>query len=307
MEKIKYEILTGRPDISDYQIPIFLESSIDEMGIMVGFSGEIEQIEQFCNFTYQGSGNVLTIYNTINTNKLKTYINSVFTISWGDGSSEILEMPTTYMTNLPRSHHVYANHGIYDIEITVDSPWKVEKLKRTITIPIPNGSIPTTFGTLTFTIPYSDPSINQTQQYLEDYRLLTGNTDDTTISFLGIGKSRLDEYRKYGTTNEYTTDVVITDEYTGYTIDGLYYMDYSDGYTHIMALTGNFSHEELYNGKITRDENLIGFIDLPQIYSDVFIERGKQSVMERNLRLGEIDSTGELEIYGSGFFKVKKQ
>jgi hypothetical protein len=84
-------------------------------------------------------------------------------------------------------------------------------------------------------------------------------------------------------------------------------MDYSDGYTYISGWTGNYYHEEIYNGMITRDEHLIGFVDPPQIYSDVFIERGKQSVMERNLRLGEIDSVGELEIYGSGFFKVKKQ
>lgn len=37
-----------------YQIPVFLEASVDEMGIMVGFDGEIEQVEQFCNFTYRG-------------------------------------------------------------------------------------------------------------------------------------------------------------------------------------------------------------------------------------------------------------
>jgi hypothetical protein len=58
---------------------------------------------------------------------------------------------------------------------------------------------------------------------------------------------------------------------------------------------------------ITRNEHLIGFLDEPQIYSDIFVDRGKQGVMERNLRLGEIDSTGELDIYGSGYFQVRKQ
>ena len=58
---------------------------------------------------------------------------------------------------------------------------------------------------------------------------------------------------------------------------------------------------------ITRNEMLIGFIDEPQIYSDIFVERGKQSIIERNLRLGEINNMGELEIYGGGYFKVKKQ
>lgn len=307
MKKIKYEILTGRTSEYNYQIPIFLETTADEMGIMVGFNGEIEQIEQFCNFTYKGSGNIVTLYNTLNTNRLKTIVESVFSVSWGDGSSETIEMPAVYMTELPYAHHVYTEHGTYDIEITVDSPWKVQKIKRTINIPISEGSFSTDFGTLIFTIPYSNPALSQTQQYLEDYRLMTGNTNNTPISFLAVGKSRLDEYRKYGTTNEYTAEVAITGDYTGYTIDGLYYMDYPDEYTYIIGSTSDFTHEEIYNGMITRDEQLIGFIDLPQIYSDVFIERGKQSVMERNLRLGEIDSVGELEIYGSGFFKVKKQ
>jgi len=252
--------------------------------------------------------NTIIIYNTLNTNRLKTIIDSVFTISWGDGTPDTeLSMPTVYDEYLPYATHYYPIDGEYDIEITVDSPWKVEKLKRRITIPLLTPEFPTDFGTLSFEVPYSNPLLYQTQQYLEDYRTLTGNTNNTLISFLAIGKSRLDEYRKYGTLNEYTTNVTITADYTGYTIDGLYYMDYSDGYTYISGSTANYAHEELYNGMITRDEHLIGFVDMPQIYSDIFIERGKQSVMERNLRLGEIDSTGELEIYGSGFFKVKKQ
>jgi hypothetical protein len=250
----------------------------------------------------------IIIYNTLNTNRLKTIIDSVFTISWGDGTPNTeLPMPTVYDEYLPYATHHYAVAGIYDIEITVNSPWKVEKLKRRISIPLLTPSFPTDFGTLSFTVPYSNPLIEQTQTYLEDYRELTGNTNNTTISFLALGKSRLDEYKKYGVLNEYTTDVTFTPDYTGYTIDGLYYMDYADGYTYISGSTANFTHEELYNGMITRDEHLIGFLDTPQIYSDIFIERGKQGVMERNLRLGEIDSTGELEIYGSGFFKVKKQ
>lgn len=309
MKKVQYEILTGSTSNTTYQIPIFLEESVDEMGIMVGFDGDIEQVEQFCNFTYKVDGYTITLYNTLNTNRLKTLIESDFTISWGDNRYDTLSMPTVYNENLPFVSHFYSGSTptTYNVEITVDSPWKVQQLKRVINIPAPTPTLPTDFGTLTFTVPYSIPAITETQDYLEDYRLQTGNTNNTYISFLAIGKSRIDEYRKYGSSNEYTTDVTFTAEYTGYTIDGLYYMDYSDGYTYISGWTGNYSHEELYNGMITRDEHLIGFLDTPQIYSDIFIERGKQSVMERNLRLGEIDSTGELEIYGSGFFKVKKQ
>lgn len=252
--------------------------------------------------------NTITIYNSLNTNRLRTIIDSVFTISWGDGTPDTeLPMHTVYDEYLPFATHYYVVDGTYDIEITINSPWKVEKLKRRIIIPLLTPEFPTDFGTLTFTVPYSNPAVEQTQTYLEDYRELTGSTDNTDVSFLATGRSRLEEFKTYGSSNQYTSDIDITTEYTGYTIDGLYYMDYSEGYTYISGWTGNYTHEEFYYGMLTRDEHLIGFLDTPQIYSDVFIERGKQSVMERNLRLGEIDSTGELEIYGSGFFKVKKQ
>lgn len=312
MKKDRYEILSGSTSGITYQIPIFLECSADEMGIMVGFDGTVEQIEQFCNFTYAGiGGNSIRVYNTVNTNKLKTLVDSVFSISWGDGTSgDTISMPTVYDVNLPYADHLYTGSGTYDIEITVNSPWKVEKLKRGIYLPITGSTFPTDLGTLLFTIPYSDPLLAGFQNYLEDYTTLTGNTDESTISFLALGKSRIDEFKKYGRSfiySELTTGSTEAGDYTGYTIDGLFYMDYADGYTHITGLTSNYPNEELYQGMITRNEHLIGFLDEPQIYSDIFVERGKQGVMERNLRLGEIDSTGELDIYGSGYFKVKKQ
>ena len=131
---------------------------------------------------------------------------------------------------------------------------------------------------------------------------------------------RFNEYKKYGNNgydNTKVTTGTTTDlgDYQRYVIDGLTYFDYVDGHTHITGTTSGttgingvtYINEQVYNGMLTRDEFLIGFIDEPQIYSDIFVERGKQSVMERNLRLGEIDNMGELEIYGGGYFNVKKQ
>jgi len=253
----------------------------------------------------------INIYNTLNTNKLRTLIDSVFTISWGDGEPDTnLAMPTVYDTNLPYAQHTYAADGTYDIEITVTSPWKVQKLKRSIIIPIEEFEFPTDLGRVCFEVPYSDPTWYQNQNYLQDYHTLTGATEDADINFLAIGKSRIDEFQLYGSsaysgvTEFYTEQGYLV---TGYTIDGLFYMDYPDGYTHITGTTSSYYQDEIYQGMITRDEHLIGFLDTPQISSDIFVERGKQSVMERNLRLGEIDSTGELEIYGSGYFKIRKQ
>jgi hypothetical protein len=58
---------------------------------------------------------------------------------------------------------------------------------------------------------------------------------------------------------------------------------------------------------LTRNEHFIGFIDEPTIFSDIFVERGKQGVLEKTLRLSEIDNVGELNIYGNGYFNIKKQ
>jgi hypothetical protein len=71
--------------------------------------------------------------------------------------------------------------------------------------------------------------------------------------------------------------------------------------------TSNYTKEEIFNQMLTRNEHFLGFVEQPTIYSDVFVERGKQGVMENNLRLGEIDNMGELSIYGNGFFNVRKQ
>jgi hypothetical protein len=58
---------------------------------------------------------------------------------------------------------------------------------------------------------------------------------------------------------------------------------------------------------ITRNEHFLGFIDSPTIFSDIFVERGKQGVMEKTFRLSEIDNIGELDVYGNGYFKIRKQ
>ena len=134
-------------------------------------------------------------------------------------------------------------------------------------------------------------------------------TGTTQIYFAAMGRSRVSELKKYGETNyqNITTGSDTVGSYTGYTIDNLSYRDYEDGTTTITGSTTNFEIEDEFDKMLTRNEHFIGFIDEPTIYSDVFVERGKQGVLEMNLRLGEIDNIGELSVYGNGFFQVKKQ
>ena len=324
MKREYYKIL-NRISGQTYQIPIFLDEKIDNMGVMSAFDGEMEQVEQFTNFSFTGDSYTLTIINTTNTNKLKTLANVTYTIKWGDGATSGLTMPTVYDELLPTSTHTY-DSGLSDVtvEITVDTPWKVNNIKRNIKFPLINSYGWPDNTSSGWTLTYYVPSYTLTgttaitQDYLQDYTLLTGDTSVTTISFVAVGKSRLNEFKVYGNANGFISGFIITTGvtdigiFTGYSIDGLSYFDYENGYTHITGKTSGtteypYVNETLYNGMITRNEMLIGFIDEPQIYSDIFVERGKQSIIERNLRLGEINNMGELEIYGGGYFKVKKQ
>jgi hypothetical protein len=172
-------------------------------------------------------------------------------------------------------------------------------------------------------------------------------TPSKSFKFMAIGISKIGELRKYGestvSTSSYTTGSFSGSLYSGYTLPNdsgsLYYMDLADGYTMITGSVSNYrfgptsgytyeisgntintvpylttsgnttqyATEYVINHMLTRNEHFIGFIDDPTVYSDIFVERGRQGVMEPNLRLGEIDNMSELEVYGNGYFKVRKQ
>lgn len=186
--------------------------------------------------------------------------------------------------------------------------------------------MPDYIGTLTFTIPsyvdtsgttHSSTTVNQSYQNNLDYSSnISTLTGYTGLTYYAVGGSRIQEKLNYGTNGHIGSGIVsgsISDgrTYSGYsfTYNGatLQYVDYSDGYTMITGHTTGFTQETIFSNLLTRNEHFLGFVEEPRVYSDVFVERGKMGVMEKNLRLGEIDNTGELEIYGNKYFHVKNQ
>lgn len=303
----KYQILKVSGNTT-YQIPIFLESTVDEMGVMVEFDGDLIQVEQLCNFSYTQTGSTIQVYNTVDSSQLRHIVEQVFTINWGDGNYSGITVSQNINENLPTLTHTYTTSSGYTITISLNSPWNSQILSKHITIP-QNISVLNPLGTFSgFTIPYTDIT-GQTQDYINDLDY-TNNTGYTTFSFAALGRSRISELKLYGSntysgvTGGTTVDGIV---YSAYTIDNLTYVDYADGITSITGRTNDFQKEEIFNQMLTRNEHFIGFIDDPVVYSDIFVERGKLGIMENNLRLGEIDNTGELEIYGDKFFNVKKQ
>ena len=312
--------MAGQINVTDspylyYNLPLFLEAKADELGVMVGFDGDIEQAEQLCNFVYSANtGNTLTVYNSASNIKLKRIVDATFTINWGDGSAA---QSIGILSGLTKT---YSTAGTKPVSITMVAPWKTETVTKQIKLPLTSNN-PTDLASFTYsgaTLPYFNFTgqtylqSGRTQNYNNNYDY-SGNSFTGTTTFLALGKSRKIEKKLYGgNTYSGVTGTTITIEGTlyncdKYVIDGLTYLDLSDGTTYITGNTATFISESQFTKKLTRNEHYLGFVSEPVVYSDIFVERGKMGVAEFNLRLGEIDNIGELDIYGNGFFLVKKQ
>jgi hypothetical protein len=111
--------------------------------------------------------------------------------------------------------------------------------------------------------------------------------------------SKINQLKLYGS-NLYN-GVTIENNISGYTIDNISYKDYPDGLTIMEISSIGYTRDEIIQNSITRNEHFIGFIDTPIIYSDVFVERGKQSITENNFKLCEIPNIDSLP----NFFNIE--
>jgi hypothetical protein len=318
-----------------YQLPLFLNSSVDEMGVMVGIAdvnGEsyMEQIEQLVNFHYTQTGSFVKVFSTTNPDKLRTIIDQEYKIHWGhNNATSSLEINKGVIgTNFPTASYTYpTTPNTYTISLSLNSPWNREKISKNITIPQFTGTPQNILGSITgITVPYTNVT-GKTLEYLNDldHTDYFGPVSGSKFQYSAFGKSKMSEFKIYGggiNSSSFTYSLTgETSQWTGYTlthtgsfISGtsynmvtLHYRDYDDGITTITGSTTGFTREEVFNEALTRNEHFLGFIDEPSIYSDIFVERGKQGVLEKTFRLGEVDSVGELDIYGNGYFKVRKQ
>jgi len=314
-----------------YQLPLYLEDSLDEMGVMVGIAdvngdSYMEQIEQLVNFHYSQTGSLVKVFSTTNPDKLRTIIDQQYIVSWGhNNQTSTLEVNKGVSgTNLPMVSYTYpTTPNTYTISLSLNSPWNREKISKNITIPQFTGTPQNILGSITgITVPYTNVT-GKTLEYLNDldYTDRFGPVSGSTFKYSAFGKSRITDYKKYGQgidSSSFTySPTGETSQWTGYTITYTVnetggtithqYRDYDDGITTITGSTTGYTREEVFNQALTRNEHFLGFIDEPSIYSDIFVERGKQGVLEKTHRLGEIDSVGELDIYGNGYFKVRKQ
>jgi hypothetical protein len=324
----------GSSLLTGLTIPILITESAVDMGYYSVFDGMVQQIDVVKNFVFSATTGTPYTYHFYNTSEqlLKTYLQfSNYEVDWGDGLTQSI---TTYSPNF--ISHTYINNPTpteYTITLKQTNPWGTNTIKKTVVVPFTGTTITNPNGTATFTsfngswsatpisydFLFTGDSVNTiAAQVTSNYP----NFTSTPFNISGYTTSRLTELQQYGV-NKYqpytwikkhgvnygqiTTDIINFNDYTGYTIDNVNYVDFPDGTTIYVLESSGLTSNWMVEEPITKDESLLNIVYAPQVQSNVFIERGKNSVLERIERLGEVDNIGDLINYGYGFFNVVNQ
>ena len=328
------DILSGGTNgaslLTGLTIPILLTENTIDIGYYSVFDGMVEQKEVMTNFIFSATTNnpyKVYFYNTSDT-EFKKYLEfSTYTLDWGDPSDPgiITLSPSTTVY-----WHTYPaiTGKTYTISMAGMSPWGSNVVKKTVHLPYSDVTILNPKGTATFTPAggsWAGTSLMYDFIYSGDSTCdttLTSITDFTTvpITITGYTQSSLNDLKQYGQT-PFKLNTIVTGTsgnigvYSGltndglgimYSVNGVDYVDYQDGTTIFMVKSSGLTSDMLICSAITKNEVLLNVIDEAEVQSEIFIERGKQSSLERVERLGEVDNIGDLTKYGYKFFNIIK-
>lgn len=305
-------------------VPILLNQSAVDSGYYSPFDGAVIQKEVVANFIFSSTTESPYTYQVFNTsNEFQKFLElSSYFVDWGDDSPKQL---ITNFTPNSISHTYPIANKTYKITLEQTTPWGKNIVTKTIKTPYsnvvinnPNGecffapSYGNWIGTpISYDYIFSGDSVNEilpqtTQEYI-----------NVPFTVSGVSKSRVTELAQYGP-QKYQVGVpvisngqiwgaifVTASTYTGYTIQEVDYYDYSDGTTMFFEKSSGLTEDNLTAVPITKDEAFLKAMSQPQVSTNVFVERGKNSVYERILRLGEVDNLGDMLNYGYGFFNVE--
>jgi hypothetical protein len=311
-------------------IPILLTENTIDIGYYSVFDGMMEQKEVMTNFIFSASPlSAMTVffYNTSDV-EFKKYLEfSTYILDWGDGTAK--QTVTSFSPNFYSHPYSQASPSSgYTISMSGMSPWGSNVVKKTVHVPYSNVPILNPKGTATFTPAggsWSATSLMYDFIYSGDSTCdttLTSITDFTTIPIIvtGYTQSSLNDLKQYGQI-PFKLNTVVTGTsgnvgiYSGltndglgtmYSVNGIDYVDLQDGTTIFMVKSSGLTSDMLICSAITKNEVLLNVIEEAEVQSEIFIERGKQSSLERVERLGEVDNIGDLTKYGYKFFNIIK-
>jgi hypothetical protein len=323
----------GTSLLTGLTIPIVINQIGVDFGYYSIFDGAILQKDVITNFIFSattGSPYTYYFYNTSDVEMRNFLSLTTYKVNWGDGTPI-----QTLVNTLPISHTYPVGYNEYTIVMEAISPWGISNVSKTISVPFTDVTILNPNGVATFTpaggswsatsfnydyIFTGDSNTNLNDYYSSNYTsvpfLISGYTQSSVNDLAQYGPSYLltDGKFKLGVQVTGSTDCVGTywgsdpsNTYISYTINGIDYYDYKDGTTLYMVYSSGYTQDDLILSGLTKNEALINVVDQPEVQSNIFIERGKNSALEFVDRLGEVDNVGDLIKYGYGFFNVKKQ
>lgn len=315
----------GSSKMKRLTIPILLNQTAVDCGYYSPFDGAVLQKNVVANFIFSSTTSdpyTYFIYNT--SQEFQKFLElSSFVVDWGDGSPK-----QTLDTFSPQylSHSYPITNKQYKITLEQTTPWGKNIVQKNITTPFQKIQITNPQGECFFAPSYGNwigTSVSYDYIFSGDSvnEILPQTSDEfTTVPFTisGFTKSRITELAQYGPVKYQVGVPVISNgqiwgaifvtatTYTGYTIQQVDYYDYANGQTIFFEQSSGLTSNNITAVPITKDEVLLKVMDQPQIQTNVFVERGKNSVYERIQRLGEVDNLGDLINYGYGFFNVVK-
>lgn len=293
---------------NDLSIIVSFFSDYKDIGYYEEFDGLLLQKDIITNFIYtfdESNDYEIIIKNTSDEFKKFTDL-STYTVDFGDGT--VLPFTDTV------THQYPFTNSNYTIKVTQKNPWGVIDIKKNISLPANNYTINNIDGTVIF-----NNNNGMWGEIPNSYDFMSfENIDynDTNVILKGKTTSRLSELKQYGTDmypinkpifkdgELYGVINDINNNFIHYTIKGIDYFDF-DNKTEFIINKNNFINE-FTDTLLTKNDLLIGVTMSPEIESEVFIERGKNSGVESLQRLGEVDSMGDLVNYGYKFFKINK-
>jgi hypothetical protein len=306
--------IDGTSTLTGLTIPILLTQDVVDAGYYSEFDGAILQKDTVLNFVFSGkSAYEYCIYNTsVRTAYTK---DSEYKVYWGDQSI------SESMNTVSKCHTYQKTSGSYVIKLTQKNNFGTNIISKTITIPFDkNKKDDNPSGTATFT-PSGGAWKNTPLSY--DY-IFTGDTGTDIDDYLyegnvkvtGYTKSNLLELSLYGN-KQYLVGVDIfkdgvaygkvtniNNSFTAYTIQDIKYVDYPLGVTTFEVNSEGLTEYSMQLKPITKNEALMKSVSDVQIFSNVFVERGKNSGYEKVQRLGEVKTLQDMEKYGYGYFKL---
>ena len=311
--------------LTDLSIPIMFTENTVDFGYYSPVDGGIIQKDLINNFII--SADTINpfefyFYNTSDVTFLKYVTLITYQVDWGDGSP--LQTITNFAPNL--NSHTYIGAGSFVVKLYGITPWGTTLTEQPLEVPFSNVSITNVSGTTTF-IPaggnWSATPISYDYIYdfdsntSVDYQASSGYTS-VPFAVTGYTQSTLNDLEQYGLSKYPPVGITVTGNsgvvgvyygtspdglYTSYMVDGIDYFDY-DGFTVYSVGSSGITSNEISSDLIVKNEMLLNMVMEPEVQSDVYVERGKNSALERVQRLGEVDSLDDLIGYGYGFFNI---